>query len=251
MNKWNNKIAVVTGGNSGCGLKILEELSSHGMIVIGLDVKDDEMIKLKNSNMSCLICDVTCDESVEFAFLWIKEIFGSINVLINCAGIANSFAILNNEKPMKELQKCIDVNFTAAIRCSRHAFKLMMEKEDNYGIIININSVVGHQIFDMGDCHLGLYSSSKHALKAATEVMRLELNKLKNKKIRVTSISPGLIETPLFRSSNLSNEILSQIDSKIEKLTTQDIVDVIIYVLSLQYRINVSELIIRATGSSF
>lgn len=81
--------------------------------------------------------------------------------------------------------------------------------------------------------------------------MRLELNSMKNKKIRVTSISPGLINTTLFKSSNLPDEVLKQVESKIEKLEPQDIADAVIYVLSLPHRINVSELIMRATGSSF
>lgn len=171
-------------------------------------------------------------------------------MLINCAGIANSFGILDYEKSMDDLQKCMDVNFSGTIRCARYAFK-SMEKRNVFGCIINVNSVAGHRIIDMGDCNLGLYSVSKHALVAATETLRFELNNLKNKKVRVTSISPGLIDTSLFKSSQLPETVLNRIDTKIEKLTTQDIVDVCIYVLSMPYRINVSELIIRATGSSF
>lgn len=103
----------------------------------------------------------------------------------------------------------------------------------------------------MRDCKLGFYSVSKHALLAASDSMRLELNNLKNTKIRITTISPGLIDTPLFKTSNLSEEILERIDTKMEKLTTQDIAETIIYILSIPYRINVSDIIIRATGSSF
>lgn len=250
MDKWKDKVALITGANSGCGLKILENFAKHGLKVVGLDVKDDEMIKLKNSHIHCLLCDITNDVSVKCAFLWIEENLGGVDVLINCAGIANSFGILDYEKSMDDLQKCMDVNFSGTIRYARYAFK-SMEKRNVFGCIINVNSVAGHRIIDMGDCKLGLYSVSKHALVAATETLRFELNNLKNKKVRVTSISPGLIDTSLFKSSQLPETFLNRIDTKIEKLTTQDIVDVCIYVLSMPYRINVSELIIRATGSSF
>lgn len=250
MDKWRDKVVLITGANSGCGLKILQNLGEHGLKVVGLDLKDDEMIKFKNSQIYCLTCDITNDVSVEGSFLWIEENLGGVDVLINCAGIANSFGILDHENPMENLQKCMDVNCSGAIRCARYAFK-SMEKRNVHGCIINVNSVAGHQVIDMGDCKLGLYSVSKHALVAATETMRLELNNLRNKKIRVTSLSPGLIDTSLFKSSQLPESILNRIDTKMEKLTTQDIADVIIYILSMPYRINVSELIIRATGSSF
>lgn len=252
MNKWRDKVAVITGANSGCGLKILRNLAEHGLKVVGLDVNDEEMTKFKNSQIHCMLCDITSDDSVEFSFLWIEENLGGVDVLINCAGMTNNFGILDydSEKSMENLQKCMDVNCSGHIRCSRYAFKSMKQR-NVYGCIINVNSVAGHRVIDMGDCKLGLYATSKHALAAATETMRLELNNLMNKRVRVTSISPGLIDTSLFRSSHLAAPILNKIDTKMEKLTTQDIADVIIYVLSMPYRINVSELIIRATGSSF
>lgn len=144
----------------------------------------------------------------------------------------------------------MEVNLCGAIRCARYAFKSMTENNVQ-GCIINVNSVAGHRVIDMGKCMLGLYATSKHALVAATESMRLELNSMKNKNIRVTSISPGVIDTPLFKTSNLPESFLKLIDTTTEKLEPQDIADTVIYILSLPHRINVSELIIRATGSTF
>lgn len=241
------KCAVVTGANNGCGLKICEELIKNGLKVVGIDLKDDN---LKEKEIQSLICDITCEVSVKSAFKWIEENFKFINVLINCAGISNGFGILDLDHSMDELKMCMDVNCCGAIRCARYAYKIMMECNVQ-GLIINVNSVTGHQVIDMGKCKLGLYASSKHALAAATESMRLELNNMKNKNIRVTSISPGLINTTLFKTSNLSDEILKQMESKIEKLAPQDIADTVIYILSQPNRINISELIIRATGSTF
>lgn len=247
MEKWRDQVAVVTGANSGCGLKICEELNKNGLKVVGLDIKDDAMKKLE---IQSIICDITCEDSLNSAFTWIEENLNCVNVLINCAGVANGFGILDLEHSMDELKKCMEVNCCGAIRCARYTFKSMMENNVQ-GCIINVNSVAGHRVIDMGKCKLGFYATSKHALVAATESMRLELNSMKNKNIRVTSISPGVINTTLFKTSKLPNDFLKQIDTKMEKLEPQDIADTVIYILSLPHRINVSELIIRAIGSNF
>jgi NADP+-dependent farnesol dehydrogenase len=250
MDKWNDKIAVVTGSNSGCGLKIVEELAKNGMQVVGLDVMDDQILKLANTKIHPIICDITDDDSVRSAFEWIdKNLSGGVDVLVNCAGITNSSGIFSSIS-MAQLEKCMSVNCCGAIRCARHAFKSMQER-NVHGIIININSVAGHRVIDMGNCQLGFYSPSKHALTAAIETMRCELNNMGNRNIRVTSISPGVIDTSLFKTSKLPEQILQQIESNMKKLKAQDIADAVVYVLSLPYRINISELMIRATGSSF
>lgn len=247
MKKWIEKVAVVTGANSGCGLKICQILKENGLKVVGLDIKDDAMKVLE---IHSLICDITCEDSVKTAFSWVEENLKCINVLINCAGIANNFGILDFDHPMNELKNCIELNCCGAIRCARYAFKSITTNNVK-GLIININSVAGHRVIDMGKCKLGFYAASKHALVAATETMRLELNSMGNKNIRITSISPGLINTSLFSTSNLPENFLNQIEIKMEKLEPQDIADTIIYILTLPHRINISELIIRATGSTF
>lgn len=147
MDKW--KVAVVTGANSGCGLKICEELQKNKLKVVGLDLKDDAM---KNLKISTLICDITCESSVKSTFSWIEENLKCIDVLINCAGVANGFGILDFNHSMDELKNCMEVNCCGAIRCSRYAFKCMSENNVQ-GCIINVNSVVGHRVIDMGKCN--------------------------------------------------------------------------------------------------
>lgn len=138
MNKWKNKVCVITGANSGCGLKFLKELAKYNLKIIGLDLKDDELKKLKSDKLNCLTCDVTSDVSVESTFLWIEVHFGGVDILINCAGISNNFGILDYNSPMEQLEKCMNVNCVGAIRCARLAFK-SMDKRGGFGSIININ----------------------------------------------------------------------------------------------------------------
>lgn len=65
MEKWKEKVAVVTGANSGCGYKICEELVKNGLKVVGLDIKDEGMKNLKTHS---IICDITSEDSVKYAF---------------------------------------------------------------------------------------------------------------------------------------------------------------------------------------
>jgi NADP+-dependent farnesol dehydrogenase len=250
MEKWMNKVAVVSGGNSGCGLKIVEELLKQKLTVVCLDLKDDEIKKRKCENLHSIVCDITDDDSLISAFKWIEKRLNGVNILINNAGMTNCFGILEDEMTMQELRRCMNVNFLAGIHCTKLAHQSMV-KRDQYGCIINISSVAGHRVIDMGACKLGLYTPSKHAITATAELLRLELNQTNNKKVRVTNISPGLIDTPLFTSSNLSERIVENIKNKMEKLETQDIADTIIYILSLPHRIHVADIVLRATGSTF
>lgn len=250
MDKWKDKVAVITGANSGCGFNILQKLLEYNLCVVCLDLKDDTVKKINNKNVHSIICDITDSKSLNSAFTWIEENLNGVDILINNAGMTNSFGILDERISIEDLKKCMDVNFLAGISCARLAYKSMM-KVDKHGCIININSVSGHRVIELGSVRLGLYIPSKFAVTAATEIMRLELNGMNNKNIRVTSISPGLIDTSLFRTSKLPQHIVDHIEDKMEKLKTEDIADVIVYVLSVPYHINISEIILRATGSSF
>lgn len=145
MEKWLNKNAVVTGSSSGIGLAILKELLKEGINVIGLVrhvEKFDSIIEnVKNSAGKLLVhqCDVSNPHSVKNAFNWIEENVGAVDVLINCAGIFR-FISFNNE-----LKETIDVNFMGTVYCTRKAYESMM-KYENFGLIVNINSVGGHYV---------------------------------------------------------------------------------------------------------
>lgn len=143
-------------------------------------------LKLHDCKIHSHVCDVTHDDSVEVAFKWVDDNLGGCDILVNNAGITTKIGLLDYEKSMNELSKVIEVNFTGVVRCTRQAFKSMVQRND-YGYIININSVVGHEIpgFD-GEFKLSIYPGTKHAITAYTHILRQELNQMKNLKIRAT-----------------------------------------------------------------
>jgi NADP+-dependent farnesol dehydrogenase len=91
--------------------------------------------------------------------------------------------LTDEENSFSQLKEVIDTNLSGLVQCSQEAFKIM-KNNDDYGFIININSVVGHNI-PFVNYSMNVYPSTKFAVTATTEVMRQELVNMKNDKIRV------------------------------------------------------------------
>lgn len=253
MEKWSRGVAIVTGANSGVGFGILTRLAKCGITVVGFDIKTYaiEQFKLQNENLKVfsIACELTSDSETETAFSWVEEKFGGVDILVNNAGLFRDIGLLDYEQPMSELSLLVDVNFKAVVRCARLAFK-SMEARDVYGYIININSVYGHSLPIMPqDMQVGIYPSTKYAITAATDVMRQELIRLKNRKVRVTSISPGLVNTNLFSAAGIPQETIEAAAADTTFLEPEDIGETIVYLLSVPYHISIHEITIRATGS--
>lgn len=253
MEKWSKSIAIVTGADQGNGFAILQKLAEAGVTVVGLDIVTDAIKVLQKEKSSLKIhsleCDITDEYSAEAAFEWVEESLGGVDILVNNAGCLRDIGILQHDKPMSEIAKLIELNFTAVVRCTRLAYK-SMEKRGRLGYILNINSIQGHEIlhFDTG-FQVGVYPATKHAITATTDVTRRELVSAANKKVRVTSISPGLVKTNIFKNAGSSPEEEAQFLEN-PHLFPADIADTVVYLLSTPNHVNISELTIRPTGGN-
>lgn len=191
MEKWQGKLAVVTGASAGIGAAIVKDLANAGVNVIGLArraEKIEELIKtigVTPGKVYAYKCDVSDQDSVKVTFQWIEETFGSMHILINNAGIARNMKLLDEgDDVAKKINEVINTNVTGLVQCSREAFRLI-KKSGDYGFIININSVLGHYVPFM-KLSMNIYPPTKYAVTAVTEVLRQELINLKNDKIRVS-----------------------------------------------------------------
>lgn len=251
MDKWSNKVAVVTGANSGIGFAVLKKLAQSGLKVVGLDIEIDAIDNLKEELKGAQIyskkCDVTKDACVAEAFEYV-ETLGGTDVLVNTARTYRNIGVLDYEQPVSELAYNIDVDFTGAVRTARLAFK-SMETRDSYGYIININSNFSNQLTPMSNIELGVYSGACSAISTTSNVMRYEINRLKNRKVRVTNLNLGVVKnTNIFKIARISLD-----DEKTlyvnPTLVPEDLEETVAYLLALPYGVNVSEMTIRATGA--
>ena len=201
------KVALVTGGNGGIGRSI-----AIGFAEAGASVAVFGRNKEKNNSALCEIkeirkpaialqVDVTNNSALELAVKEVEDELGSINILVNNAGIVSrSGGILNVSE--EDWQSVIDTQLHAVFRLSKLVAKSMVQK--NYGKIINIGSM--YSFFGFG--RVPSYSAAKGAVIQLTKSMAIELAQ---HNIQVNAIAPGWIETDMtdaIKELALNDEIM-------------------------------------------
>lgn len=252
MEKWSGKFAVVTGASSGIGEAIVKDLATNGVNVIGLARRSEkvETIVKNLGNVPGKVyakkCDVSDLNSVKETFKWIEEKFGSIHILVNNAAILSKGKILDQGDDVTDkLNAVIKTNFTGLVHCTREAFRLI-KKSDDYGMIININSVLGHTI-PFSEARMNLYSPTKYALTAVSEVLRQELIAQNNDKVRVSNLSPGSVKTEIVVVGGLA-ENKDRFFDNIPHLQPEDVSQSVKFLLLTPYSVNITQLTIKPTG---
>lgn len=151
MERWVGKVAVVTGASSGIGAQIAIDLVNAGLIVVGLARRIERIEELKSKIspsttgvLHSLRCDVTREEDIKQAFKWTTDNLGGVDVLVNNAGIARNFNLIDedNTATVKEI---VDTNVMAVVLCTRDAFQSMKQRNVD-GHIFVINSIAGHTV---------------------------------------------------------------------------------------------------------
>lgn len=190
MDRWRNKVAVVTGASSGIGAAIVKDLVENGLQVVGLARRPERVTDIlktlppaKHGNLTALRCDVSDVQSVNKAFDTIIAKFGGIDILVNNAGCLKQGQLVNMD--INEIQQVLQTNVMGVVHCTQRAFKSM--KERNFpGHVILINSIAGHEFISLpGTPESNVYGPSKFAITAITEIYRQEFRGL-GTKIKIT-----------------------------------------------------------------
>lgn len=188
MERWQNKVAVVTGASVGIGAAIVKDLLRSGLQVVGLsrrlEVLQDSKHKLPQElqrKYTVFKCDVGDVNSVDEAFDKIIDQFGGVDILVNSAAVMNCGSLVTND--VCNVQEIIQTNVMGVVHCTKRAFQSMKERNFD-GHIILLNSIVGHSIPCLPAAAppmLGMYVASKYALTAITEMYRQEFMHYKTK----------------------------------------------------------------------
>ena len=186
------KGAVVTGGARGIGLAIARRLAEAGAAVLLADTNVEEAKKAAGElrshglNVQYLKCDVTEEADVQDMITGAIQKLGSINILVNNAGIYPRKFL--DEMTGDDFERVISVNLTGTFLCSRYAIPEMIKKQRG-GCIINIASIEAVHPSSTG---MSAYDASKGGVLMLTKSMARELGK---HDIRVNAIAPGAIKT--------------------------------------------------------
>ena len=183
-----DKIALITGG-SGIGCAIAEALAKEGAKVIVTGRHEDalqETVRKVGGNASYVVADVTKTEDVDAMIEAVKNRFGKLDILVNNAGWSPIGYI--EEVDLATYDKCFDVNVRGVVALTKAALPLLKESKGN---IVNISSTAirNHLI-----C-MSVYSAAKAAVDMFTKIWSKEFSAYG---IRVNSVSPGPIETPIY-----------------------------------------------------
>jgi len=183
-----NQTAIVTGAASGMGAATAKHLASRGANIILLD-RDKNVLQLAEEiSGQGFICDVADENSVQAALEENK--FSAPSICVNCAGISIAKRMVSKDGPLplNEFEKIIQVNLIGTFNVMRLvAAKMIPESK---GVIINTASVAAFE----GQIGQAAYSASKGGIVAMTLPVARELAQFG---IRVMTIAPGLVETPM------------------------------------------------------
>jgi NAD(P)-dependent dehydrogenase (short-subunit alcohol dehydrogenase family) len=199
-----NKTAIVTGGASGIGRSICLQLARDGVNVavfdvnrLGADEVVDELREL-GRNAVAVEVDVADAAAVRVAVAAVRQRLGAIHILVNDAGIGEFVPLL--EMPEGRWDRMIAVHLKGTFNCTQAALPDMSAA--GWGRIVNIASVAG---LNGGGAGLAHYAAAKAGIIGFTKAVSQEFAR---SGVTVNAIAPGLIDTPILRSSGSAGEAL-------------------------------------------
>ncbi|ANU21623.1 3-hydroxybutyrate dehydrogenase [Planococcus plakortidis] len=190
-----NKVVLITGAASGIGYEISVDFAKDGAKIVLTDINEEAVQQaadeLKGQGFDCIgiKCDVTSEEEIKAAIDKTVETFGSLDVLINNAGMQHVSPI--EEFPTEKYELLVKIMLVAPFVATKHAFPIM--KEQGSGRIINMASINGL----VGFAGKAAYNSAKHGVIGLTKVAALEGAE---HGITVNAMCPGYVDTPLVRN---------------------------------------------------
>jgi len=231
------RVAVVTGASAGFGEATAEALARDGFKVVVAARRYDRVAALaERIGGIAFELDVRDRASIERFAASVESAVGAVAVLVNNAGLALGSDPIENGSDDDWVQM-METNVLGLLRVTKAMLPLLRRAPRAH--IVNLGSVAGFEIYVGG---VG-YTASKHAVRAITKTLRLELM---GEPIRVTEIQPGMVDTEfsLVRFKG-DRERAANVYKGMQPLTGADVADCIVWVVTRPPHVNIDEMVVR------
>lgn len=239
-----NKVVSITGASSGIGEATARLLAKNGAkVVLGARrtqklEKIVEEIRNQGDTAEFKAVDVTNREEMTVFIHFAKDKFGRVDIIYNNAGVMPLSPM--NVLKVEEWDNMINVNIHGVLNGIAAGLPIM--EAQGSGQFINTASIAAHMVGPTA----AVYCATKYAVWAISEGLRQE-----SKNIRVTTISPGVVETEL--GSDITDDSATGLLKELRKtaLTPEAIARAVLYAVSQPDDVDVNEIIVRPTASAF
>lgn len=243
MERWRDRVAVVTGASSGIGLSVARLLATNGMRVVMAARRVERLaavhedLRAAGKHSLVVPTDVRDEQQILALFRRTREAWGGVDVLVNNAGLGHDAPLMSGATEL--WREMVEVNVLGLCMCTREAVR-DMQRRHGEGHVIHISSMAAHRV-PPGS---GVYAATKFAVRALTEALRQELYAAQSP-IRVTAISPGFVETEFAAIYHQSEEAARKTYTRWKVLEPDDVAHAVVYALSQPAHVQVHDVLMR------
>ena len=253
MGRLEGKVAIITGGNSGVGAATAELFAKEGARVVITARRVPQLEEVANKireaggEVLAVPCDVSKVEDVEAMVAETVKVFGSVDVLVNNAGVLEEGLKPIDVFEEEDLERVLAINTKGCLYCTRAVLREMIKK--NAGSIINLDSVAG--AFGTGGAS---YVTSKAAVIGLTKHTAMRFT---GTGIRCNSINPSTIITPMTMTTdpatlnpNMMGQMQKHMNLSVQPCMPIDVANVLLFLASDESRAITGQVIVTDFGAT-
>ena len=241
-------LVFITGASSGIGEACAKIFAEHGFDLILAARRMERLEKIaaefRNTygiTVHCFRLDVADRAQVGELIHRNERLFDGVSVLVNNAGLAKGFDLIQ-EGSLDDWDQMIDTNLKGFLYVTQALLPLFVKKKS--GHVVNMGSVAGHLVYPKGS----IYAATKHAVHALNQAMRLDLN---GSGIRVTEISPGMVETEFSQVRFKGDqERACAVYAGLKPLSPRDVAEAVYWCVERPSHVNIQEVVMYPTDQA-
>lgn len=243
------QVVLVTGASSGIGAACARAFAAEGarLILIArrrerMDSAAPDLLERGAKDVTVVLVDVRDFTAVTRAIEALPEAWKSIEVLVNNAGLSRGLDKLH-EGSVDDWNEMIDTNVKGLLHVDRAVVPLMAAR--GRGTVIHIGSIAGRQVYTAGN----VYCASKHAVRALTDGLRLDLL---GTGVRVASVDPGLVQDTEFSAVRFRGdaERVAAVYRGMTPLAAEDVAEVVVFAATRPPHVTLAETLVLPTDQA-